>query len=614
MARADPHDPVGALAEAKRQLLARRNAAGHWEGRLSGSALATATAVCALAMVDPRAHRERVRRGLAWLAHHQNDDGGWGDTPLSHSNIATTLLAWSALGAAGGGEEHARATAAAERWLERRAATLDPELLVQALAERYGADRSFSAPILMTCILCGRLGPLPGAWRYLRPLPFELAALPHAALKWLRLPVVSYAMAALIAVGQARYHHRPPLCPVTRVVRGLLRDRTLRKLTAIQPASGGYLEAVPLTAFVVIALAAMGRGDHPAAARGAAFLANSMREDGSWPIETNLATWVTTLAVNALAAGGGLSASLAPDDRRNLRRWLLAQQHRRTHPYTQAAPGGWAWTDLPGGVPDADDTPGAMLALHHLGAAGRARQAAIDAARWLLGVQNRDGGIPTFCRGWGRLAFDRSCPDLTAHALRAWKGWRGDLPGRLRRRVTKAAAAAIGYLRRSQRGDGAWMPLWFGNQGAANEANPTYGTARVLTGLAEFTDEPQASEMIDRGAAWLVSAQAPGGGWGGERDAPVSIEETAVAVEALAALSAGGPEGAGHEHTREARSAVQRGVGWLVEHTDRGRAFAPSPIGLYFARLWYYEEFYPLIFTVAALQRAAGLSVAPRAR
>jgi squalene-hopene/tetraprenyl-beta-curcumene cyclase len=33
----------------------------------------------------------------------------------------------------------------------------------------------------------------------------------------------------------------------------------------------------------------------------------------------------------------------------------------------------------------------------------------------------------------------------------------------------------------------------------------------------------------------------------------------------------------------------------------------PSPIGFYFAKLWYFERLYPLIFTVAALRRAAQL-------
>ena len=53
------------------------------------------------------------------------------------------------------------------------------------------------------------------AWRLVRPLPFELAVLPHRLYKWLRLPVVSYALPALIAIGQARYEHLRPGNPLT---------------------------------------------------------------------------------------------------------------------------------------------------------------------------------------------------------------------------------------------------------------------------------------------------------------------------------------------------------------------------------------------------------------
>ena len=92
-----------------------------------------------------------------------------------------------------------------------------------------------------------------------------------------------------------------------------------------------------------------------------------MRPDGSWPIDTNLATWVTTLSVNALAACPTQQHPLDAERKRAIRDWLLAQQYREEHPYTHAAPGGWAWTPLPGGVPDADDTAGALLALRNLG-------------------------------------------------------------------------------------------------------------------------------------------------------------------------------------------------------------------------------------------------------
>jgi squalene-hopene/tetraprenyl-beta-curcumene cyclase len=50
--------------------------------------------------------------------------------------------------------------------------------------------------------------------------------------------------------------------------------------------------------------------------------------------------------------------------------------------------------------------------------------------------------------------------------------------------------------------------------------------------------------------------------------------------------------------------SMLRGCAWLIEHTQRGTRFDPAPIGLYFARLWYAERLYPLIFTVSALQRA----------
>src|SRR5205814_8777936 len=134
--------------------------------------------------------------------------------------------------------------------------------------------------------------------------------------------------------------------------------------------------------------------------------------DGSWPIDTNLATWVTTLAVNALAAAGDLDRL---DGQAELRDWLLRQQYTERHPYTGAEPGGWAWTPLPGGVPDADDTPGALLALARWGE--RFTEVLGWGFEWLLRLQNSDGGWPTFCRGWGHLPFDRSGCDLTAHAL-----------------------------------------------------------------------------------------------------------------------------------------------------------------------------------------------------
>jgi squalene-hopene/tetraprenyl-beta-curcumene cyclase len=602
---------AAALAAARRRLLAERTAAGHWEGRLSDSALSTATATWALHMAAHDAGRDDlrplVRGGLGWLAANQNADGGWGDTPRSHSNISTTLLAWSALAASDGDDAHARAAARAEDWLRAAAGGLEPAAIARAIDARYGRDRTFSVPILMTCALAGRLGDERDAWRFVRPLPFELAALPHTWWNRVRLPVVSYALPALVAIGQARYAQRPPRFPLTRAVRALVRRRTLAVVESMQPESGGFLEATPLTSFVTMGLLAAGQAEHPAVARAVAFLAGSVRADGAWPIDTNLATWTTTLATAALAAGPDFDAALPPQERRGIVDWLLAQQHRAQHPFTRAAPGGWAWTDLSGGVPDADDTAGALIALRHLaGGDARLRQAASEGLRWLLDLQNRDGGIPTFCRGWGALPFDRSAADLTAHALAAWTAWRGVPAPPLAARMTRAIDAALAFLRKHQRADGAWLPLWFGNQDAPDEANPAYGTARVLTALASSAacGTPMDEGVVRRAARWLLEAQHSGGGWGGAPGVAPSIEETALAVEALSHALATPPM-ARTLPADDVRQAVARGAAHLVEQTAGGETFEAAPIGFYFARLWYSERLYPIVFTVAALGRAS---------
>jgi squalene-hopene/tetraprenyl-beta-curcumene cyclase len=355
-------------------------------------------------------------------------------------------------------------------------------------------------------------------------------------------------------------------------------------LLDLQPSTGGYLEATPLTSFVTMALVAAGEKDHPCVGPAVAFLHASMREDGSWPIDTNLSTWGTTLAVKALSAPS--VKALSKEQRQHLRQWLLQQQYQQVHPFTNAAPGGWAWTPLPGGVPDADDTSGALLALYCLERGDEAQavqpKATSAAVQWLLGLQNRDGGIPTFCRGWGTLPFDRSSAEITTHALRAWHGWDKEATSAARKK-------ALLYLRHSRRADGSWEPLWFGNEHAPEQLNLVYGTAQVLSGLLEIN----AYDMVPHSLAWLLRQQHADGSWGGIDADTASIEETAVALEAVSrAFSAG---------LLKDCVPIQNAVAAILRKTNQGTSFPPSPIGLYFARLWYHEQLYPVVWTLSAL-------------
>src|SRR5437870_5333629 len=53
----------------------------------------------------------------------------------------------------------------------------------------------------------------------------------------------------------------------------------------------------------------------------------------------------------------------------------------------------------------------------------------------------------------------------------------------------------------------------------------------------------------------------------------------------------------------DVRAAISRGTAWLLERVENGSWTEPAPIGFYFAKLWYYERLYPLIFTVGALEK-----------
>lgn len=578
-------DEVGATLERARKLLmAERKFPGVWRGGLSSSALSTATAILALNSVDRERHAQAIQRAIKWLESTQWASGGWGDTEHSLPNLSTTLLCWSALGTSL--HEGTESVSGCERWLLSEAGGLAPAQILEALRRRYGKDQTFSVPIIMACALGGRLGTSPDCWRLVPQLPFQLAALPREWFARLHLPVVSYALPALIAIGQARHFHAPS--GVGRLGRRWSRERTLRVLEEIQPSGGGFLEATPLTSFVAMALGSMQFQEHPVARKSVEFLVSSQRADGSWPIDTDLATWVTTLSVKALGAEfDGPEETCA---------WLLAQQHRQVHPYTQSAPGGWAWTDLSGGVPDADDTAGALLALGEVGSAHQDTERAVRmGVKWLIDLQNRDGGMPTFCRGWGALPFDRSTPEITAHVLAAWHRWNAvDI------RIPWARHLALDYINKVQSPHGWWEPLWFGNQWAVGESNRVYGTASIIRDLSPL----HGVLGMDAAVRWMLRVQRAEGGWGGGKLGPDSIEETALGVLALARYMACGR---GIKQREALCKALARGVERLLVLTEHGTKFSPSPIGLYFARLWYSERLYPVIWTVAALREARGL-------
>ena len=165
-------------------------------------------------------------------------------------------------------------------------------------------------------------------------------------------------------------------------------------------------------------------------------------------------------------------------------------------------------------------------------------------------------------------------------------------------RIARSVNQGFDYLRQKQHEEGYWLPLWFGNQDFPNDINPCYGTAKVLQAYIDCklldTRQPQ------NGLKWLLDHQNDDGGFGGGPSVQwknvslgsSTVEETALCAEALLASP-----------NLLHQAAAQRAVDWLEEAVKSDSIATFNPIGFYFAKLWYHEKLYPLVFSIAALAR-----------
>ncbi len=577
-------------------LVSELNDDGFWTGRLSSSALGVAVAVAALHFYNQEVNRNEIHRGLDWLKNNINSDGSFGDTPESPGNISTSLLVYAALNLYSKQDDSLRELQIQIAvFLQQNNININSDKVADAILVHYKSDYTFSVPILTMCALCGI--PEKDGFRKIPQLPFELALLPKKFYRLLNLSVVSYAIPALIAVGIVIFKKKKS-GSFARWIRKGAEKKALKILQKTLPESGGFLEAIPLTAFVSLSLINAGYAEMDVVKKGIAFLKRTQRSDGGWAIDVDLSTWVTTLSIKALSGRKDEVLNLAQQEQ--LIEHLKSVQNKTVHFFNGTSPGGWGWTNFSGSVPDGDDTPGAILALLKLTPHHTVTDEVLVGGEWLLKLQNSDGGFPTFSRGWGKLPFDQSCADLTGHCFLAitsiLHNYKNELSVSQKNGFKKSLVKSLLYLQKHQQKNGSWLPLWFGNQHTSNHVNPVYGTARVLTYLndalpclnndADLIEKIQL--LVHSGEKFLLDVQNSDGSWGGDKNITGSIEETALTICAL----------------QKSEFEIQRnkGFSWLDVYFKKN-GLKSAPIGLYFASLWYDEKLYPLTAYLDAVVR-----------
>ncbi|HKO23811.1 MAG TPA: prenyltransferase/squalene oxidase repeat-containing protein, partial [Chloroflexota bacterium] len=517
----------------------------HWVGTLSSSALATAISIVALQVVDGARYRAHIVRGHRWLLQTQADDGGWGDAVVDASNINATSLALAALTFTATPDTQA----ADQPALDRARACL--ERLGGFAAVGDPARCTLSGPCRTVCCLAGLMD-----WRRIKRLRPEVILLPARLRRTISTTFPAY-------LSLASLHSRMVPHPLNYLpTYGRALRAALTWLRRAQGPNGSFEESAFLTSVIIMGLVASGHRDLPWLPDAIRFVAQSQRDDGSWPIDRDLETFDTDLVVFALQEAG-----VPVPGAERVRAWLLARQFDQVCFPTSARPGGWAWA-MPAGWPDSDDTSYTMLALRALGVPASA-PAIRRGARWLEGMQNTDGSWPTFVRN-SKMPFDHDCPYVTGHVLCALHA-----AGRLEENP-RTLDRALAYLSRAQRYDGSFASIWF------REA--TAGTASVLEALAvcgliatPAEGGSWASSMARRARDALLRGQNDDGGWAGLRMLQAStVEETAWAILALLRCPL----------DEAITRAVSRGVEWLIAHQRSDGTWAAAPIGLYYSAMW----------------------------
>lgn len=656
--RGTNHLPA-AIERTRRNLAERQHADGHWVGELQGDTILETEFVLLLAFLG-REDDPRVRKCANYVRQQQRPDGGWAIYPGGPTELSASVKAYFTLKLAGHDPQadymqRARAVIRAHggaagcnsftkfylallgQFPYRNCASVPPEMMFLPSWCYFNiyAMSSWTRTIVIPLAIFYAFKPL----RRLRPdqgiteLFLEAPETPQwvhppakrllswhnfflvldRVIKWFDVGLEPTALSREAAVPAAQEPEPAgrlvlrPFKPLLQRIRAAAVGRAADWMLQHFEDSDGVGAIFPPMIYTVIALRCLGyRDEAPEMQYALKQLDDLMIEEGDTirlqPCVSPV--WDTALTLNALADAG------MPGTDRTVTKavdWLLAKEVRRRGDWSLASPNlepaGWFFEYRNAFYPDTDDTAMVLMALAKYAPTSGAGSVAARqrGLRWLLAMQNQDGGWAAFDRDINReiltkvpfadhnAMLDPSCPDITARVLEAL-GYLGyDCEH-------SQVQRALAFLEKTQEPEGCWIGRW--------GVNYLYGTWQVLQGLQRI-GYPSDGPMMRRGAAWLKATQQACGGWGEtcrSYDDP-SLKGQGEPTASQTAWALLGLLAAGEANSAE----VQAGIRYLSETQAADGIWPEEPFtGTGFPKVFYLKyHLYPVYFPLMALGRYA---------